>query len=259
MNSYKFEFHLTKTCPIDLSGRKIRYNGNTYNIELPANKREITIYPVEGDSHETAEILARDIVNLFLTKIFSRIQYGPIVQPVYGWSDLDNPTSKAQVVKVPKPSWFTGDTRIGKKLSLSDDLIGAAHMRAGDLATGPFDSFRNYYLAVDSIGKRVRGKGNDSTVISDTLQLVVCKTKIKSLSKLLKEVEIPQGVKLKQDEIKNIETVLYKAFRCALMHSGKKSDLTPFNSKDERQVNSALRLMRGTAWQYVRYERTKLI
>jgi hypothetical protein len=174
MNSYKFEFYLSKACPIDLTERKVIFNGKSYNIDLSDNKSNLTIYPVKGNSHESAKILARDIVNLFLNKIFSRIQYGPIIQQSYGWSNLHEPSSQTQVLKIPGSflSWFTGDTRIGKRINLSDNLIGAAHMRAGDLAIGPFDSFRNYYLAVDSIGKRVRGTGEDRTVISDTLQLV---------------------------------------------------------------------------------------
>ena len=58
--------------------------------------------------------------------------------------------------------------------------------------------------------------------------------------------------------VEALNEALYKSFRCALMHSGSAADFTPFNPEDELQVREILPIMRGVAWQYVKYERDEL-
>ena len=140
------------------------------------------------------------------------------------------------------------------RLDLSTDWRGAAFIRRGDLTPDPFDRFRNYYLAADCIGKAALARPTkDGLVIAESLSIVATQNVIVSLHRSLENLKVPTNVTMTGEPMHDINAVLYKGFRCALMHSGGAGDFTPFNVDDEETVRSALRLMRGVAWQYVKY------
>src|SRR5262245_5274704 len=70
--------------------------------------------------------------------------------------------------------------------SISTELRAAAFLRRGDSSTDPFDRFRNYYLAVDAVGKTLRATGKDSTRIRDTIARVASSDVILELDSRLR-------------------------------------------------------------------------
>ena len=259
MPKCRFSFRLSSQCPTDLTHRNVKCDQGWVRFNFPLGSTEVSLEPIIASSAQDALVEARSLLNRLLTYLFSRIQYGPRIHPGYTYTNLDTPSDAGTTVEVPPLSWFAGPMRIGARLDLPSGLLGAAHMRAGDLASSPFDAFRSYYLAVEAVGKRVRRRGTDSTFLQATLPIVVSKRTLHVLRKQLDKITLPRGSRRTDDPVKDISTTLYKGFRCALTHAGDPTDFTPFVYDHEIQVLGALRLMRGTAWQYVRHERTNLV
>lgn len=255
MARFEFLFRLSKPAPTDLVDRRVGTSVGYLNISLPRGKRELRVWPITGPDKEAAHLDAVTAVNEFLNYIFSRIQYAAQLDSSYRWSDLDNPGTGGTVIHVEPLSWFAGRMVIGRRLRLPRDQRGSAYMRAGDMAISIFDKFRNFYLAVDWVGKQIRPTGSDRTLLADTLSTVTSQRILRSLYSGLSEVIVPAGVTLTGHVIQDISVVLYRGFRCALMHAGDQSDFPPFNPRSTQQVGTALRTMRSVAWQYVKYER----
>jgi hypothetical protein len=141
--------------------------------------------------------------------------------------------------------------------SLSTERRAAAFVRRGDSSNDPFDRFRNYYLAVDAVGKSLRSGVKDSAVILETLAAVTQPAVVLELATKLRFV-LQESSPSSPDPVEALNEALYRFFRYALMHSGSAADFTPFNPKDELWVRKVLPIMRGVAWQYVKYERDEL-
>lgn len=255
MARYRIELTLRDPCPFELTHHEINVGGMDYRIEFDATRRSMSLSEVTGSDHQMAARSARDTANRFLNFLFALSQFPGELEADYKYENLDVENDRGQVVHAGPVVGYSFQGPLPDKLDLSTDRRGAAFVRRGDLARDPFDRFRNYFLAADCIGKSLTST-SDSIVIADTLSIIATPAIIESLNRCLAKVNIPNSVNFTGDPVKDINTVLYKGFRCALMHSGDTADFTPFNVGDEEMVVSALRLMRGVAWQYVKFHET---
>lgn len=255
MSRYRITLKLSEPNPLNLSEHRLLMNGAIYDVSTDSSRKLVSLSPIEQMDREKAERTARQITNRLLNRLAAAMQYCARIEPGYEYENLDDFNDRGRVVIALPATAYIGDPGIPEEIPLDIDLPGAAFLRCGDLSNDPFDSFRNYYLVVDRVGKCVLGgKGKDETVIQDSLDIVVQPAIVERLAERLKSVVLPTRVTLPGNSKQYLNNVLYKRFRCALMHSGLTSDFVPFDVDDEETVHSALEIMRGLAWQYVKYE-----
>jgi hypothetical protein len=180
------------------------------------------------------------------------------LRPGYKYENLEDPRERGQVIVADPGVAYPSAPELPDGFSIDREFRGAAYMRRGDSSSDPFERFRNFYLAVDAVGKSFRAGGKDSTVILDTIERVATPAVLLDLDKHIRAaVKCSTSTSASSAETLNDE--LYKGFRCALMHSGSSSDFTPFDPNDEALVFPVLKIMRGVAWQYVKYEKRSVI
>jgi hypothetical protein len=252
---YQISFRLSEPCPVDLAGRNVKVGASLFSVRLDEEGAILRLEHIAAENVDEAEIRARDVANLLLNRLCALMQYCSELLPGFEYANLSEPQERGQVVTPGVAEGYLNSPTLPEEIELLPEQQGSAFFRAGNIARNPFEAFRNYYLAVDAIGKRIQGAGKDSTVVADTLRTVANEDMITVLAARLHDVTPPPNLRLSGDAVEDLNEVLYKGFRCALMHSGGSSDFVPFDAPDEQQVRSALRLMRGLAWQYVKYER----
>ena len=259
MPRYRITLKLNKNCPPNLNEHKLLMNGAHYNVAIGKDGISLSLSPLDQADREHAARTARQVTNRFLNRLTAFTHYSTRIEPGYGYENIDNSSEKGDVVEaVGIASSRLHPARLPKEVGLDQELTGAAFLRCGDLSDDPFDSFRNYYLAVDRIGKSVRGRRKpDSSVITDTIHIVQHKI-VNDLADRLTTIRLPSSVRLSGKVPEDLNNVLYGNLRCALMHSGGSNDFVPFDLDDEETVRSALPIMRGLAWQYVKHEREHL-
>lgn len=257
MPKYRITLDITEPLPEKLSKKNLSLDGSEIFVTTGKSRSSLEIFPILSDNPEIAMLIARHALNNLLNYFASVVQFRGILTPGYKYESTEDSgtvvepgTGILYVTKVDVPDGF----------SLGIDRRAAAFLRRGDSSNDPFDSFRNYYLAVDTVGKSLKPGVKDSKVLLETLKKVTKPTVLTELEtnlrSALKELKEPYPSSL--DPVKALNKVLYSSFRCSLMHSGSTTDFTPFNPKDERQVLQVLKIMRGVAWQYVQYERGEL-
>ena len=260
MAEWEVTLTVTEPCPVQFDRHRVVLDGRDYVVSTEGGGQELAVQPVEAVDYNAAAITARDVLNLLLNRLCAEMQYCPAVVPLgYKYRSLDDPPQGAAIVRQVGPARAYRHRDIPDPLTLSNTHVGSAFFRAGNIATNPFEMFRNYYLAVDAVGKRVRGRPEpDRTVIEDTAPIVLSEQDQQTLASALAGVTLPAGLALTGNAAHDLNEVLYGGFRCALMHSGSDSDFVPFDAVDEEQVSSAIDPMRGLALRYARYEMESL-
>lgn len=257
MPRYRIKLRITEPLPEELFEKKLWLNGSEVIVTTGKKPPSLEILPIQSDGHETAMLTARRALNNLLNYFASIVQFRGRLEPCYEYASLDRSEERG-IVLTPDPEIvYLTKVDVPDGFSLSTERRAAAFVRRGDSSTDPFDRFRNYYLAVDAVGKSLRSVTKDSTVILETFAEVTQHAVVLELASKLRSV-LPVLPTSSPNPVEALNVVLYKSFRSALMHSGLAADFTPFNPDDELRVWKILPIMRGVAWQYVKYERDEL-
>ncbi len=260
MPRYRIKLRITEPLPEELIEKKLSLNGSEVIVTTGKKPPSLEILPIQSDSHEVAMLTARRALNNLLNYFASVVQFRGTLEPGYEYGSLDCSEERG-IVLTPDPVIdYRTKVDVPDGFSLSTERRAAAFVRRGDSSHDPFDRFRNYYLAVDAVGKSLRSAVKDAAVIRETFAEVTQQAVVLELATKLRSVlqkSSPSSPNL-VEAVEALNESLYKSFRCALMHSGSAADFTPFNSEDELRVRKVLPIMRGVAWQYVKYERDKL-
>lgn len=255
MAQYRIGLGLGEALPIELDRRMLTFEGHEVVVTARRGRRAmLEIEPIEASDREEAHMCARRALNNLLNYLEATIQFPGFLRPGYEYENLEDPTERGQVVVAEPAVAYLSAAELPDGFSIDRDLRAAAYLRRGDCSSDAFDSFRNYYLAVDAVGKCLRTGGQDSTVILDTIGKVASAEVLLHLDERLR-ASVKCSVPASAPSAETLNCELYKGFRCALMHSGSSSDFTPFDPADEALVQSVLPVMRRVAWQYVKYER----
>lgn len=258
MTEYRIKLRITEPLPEKLSEKKLSLNGNEVTVTTWKEPPSIEIFPIQSDNHEIAMLIARQAINNLLNYFASIVQFRGTLETGYEYASIDPPNKGGIVIQIGTGIAYCTKVDVPDGFSLNTGRRAAAFLRQGDSSNNSFDSFRNYYLSVDHIGKRINPALKDHEVILKTLTVVASTEVISELENKLNLV-LPQLCPSSLSPVETISQTIYKSFRCSLMHAGSTDDFTPFNPEDELQVVRALPIMRGIAWQYVKYERDKLI
>ncbi|MCC6501907.1 MAG: hypothetical protein IT362_02075 [Deltaproteobacteria bacterium] len=258
MTLYRIKLRITEPSPEKLGEKKLSLNGSEVTVTTWREPPSIEIFPIQSDNHEIAMLIARRAINNLLNYFASVVQFRGTLETGYEYASLDHSNKGGTVIQVGTGFAYCTKVDVPDGFSLNTERRAAAFLRQGDSSNNPFESFRNYYLSVDSIGKAIKPALKDSEVILKTLTDVASTKVISELETKLNLI-LPELCPSSLSPVETINLVIYKSFRCSLMHSGSTNDFTPFNPEDELQVIRALPIMRGIAWQYVKYERDKLI
>jgi hypothetical protein len=257
MPRYRIKLRITEPLPEELFEKKLSLNGSEVIVTTGKKPPSLEILPIQSDGHEAAMLTARRALNNLLNYFASVVQFRGTLEPGYEYASLDRSEERGIVLTPDPVIVYLTKVDVPDGFSLSTERRAAAFVRRGDSSNDPFDRFRNYYLAVDAVGKSLRSVVKDSAVILETFAEVTQPAVVLELATKLRsvlQVSSPSSPK----PVEALNEALYRSFRCALMHSGSAADFTPFNPEDELQVRKVLPIMRGVAWQYVKYERDEL-
>jgi hypothetical protein len=258
MPRYRIKLRITEPLPEELIEKKLSLNGSEVIVTTGKKPPSLEIFPIQSDGHEVAMLTARRALNNLLNYFTSVVQFRGTLEPGYEYSSLDRSEERGIVLTADPGIIYLTKVEVPDGFSLSTERRAAAFVRRGDSSNDPFDRFRNYYLAVDAVGKSLRSVVvKDGAVILETFAEVTRPAVVLKLATKLRSV-LQESPLLLFSPVKALNEALYKSFRCSLMHSGSAADFTPFNPEDELQVWKILPIMRGVAWQYVKYERDKL-
>lgn len=253
MHRYRIKLTLTEELPQDLIEKRLIYENTEIIVTTDRNSRSLEISPIQAIDHRTAERVARRALNNLLNYFAAIVQFRGILKSGYQYENLDNQGDRGIVVTPGPVMDYGSKVELPDGFSLSLELKAAAFLRRGDSSSDTFDRFRNYYLAVDAVGKTLRTSGKDSTVILDTIEKVAPAHVLLDLDKRVRTIGVDPSHSATPPE--HLNKFLYESYRCALMHSGSSTDFTPFDPDDESKVLQVLNIMRGVAWQYVKHER----
>ena len=253
-NQYRITIRLTERLPEDLTGQRCVLAGSEVFVGATAKPPALSIHPISAGGPEEAMLVARRALNNLLNHFASVVQFRGYLENGYQYEPLDGSTGGT--VLTPEPVVvYMARVDVPDGFLLETERRAAAFVRRGDASRDPFDRFRNYYLAADSVGKRLPGpQASDSRLLERTLPVVASASILVELVKQLTTAD-PSLAQAAGSPESLLNAGLYNSFRCALMHSGSASDFVPFDPEDELRVSSMLRCMRGVARQYVNYER----
>jgi len=213
---------------------------------------KISVSGIEANNEVAAYPIARQLVEHFLNNLCAEQHFCTIIVRGHSYKNLDTGEGGTTIEADTLMIWR--DRELPREFSLSKDWQAAAYWRRAQTSADVFDKFRNLYLIVDRVGKNVK-QSRDSDVLRNTIRTVA----VKDLSKLsgeLSKITIPSGISLIGKIEEDLKTLLYKAYRCTLMHAGDTTkDREPFNLEHEREVASALKLMEMVAKLYLDYEK----
>lgn len=254
MHQYRVKLGLTERLPEDLVERKLTYGRTEVAVTTGRNPPSLEISPIEAIDHSAAELVARRALNNLLNYFAATVQFRGTLGSGYEYENLDSQGDRGIVVTPEPARGYLSKVELPDGFSLRLELKAAAFLRRGDSSSDTFDRFRNYYLAVDAVGKTLRPSGKDSTVILDTIEQVASADVLLNLDNQVRAI-VPDPSSDPATPAERLNAALYGPYRCALMHSGSSTDFTPFDPDDESTVRRVLNIMRGVAWQYVKYER----
>lgn len=255
MTNYKFTFKVSGKWPkINRTAGKLTLDGRECEFEMPKDSNILILNGVRGNDADVGYIEARRIGQMFLDVLSA--SHG-ISLKLLGGFEYESVGGKEKGIKVLVDAILVETPKtIPDKLALSSNWRSASYFRYAEQAEDTFDRYRNYYLALERVGKWYRNvhgiNGSDGSVISDTAGAILSDTN--RVKEVLADVQKKLGILSSGSLTNDLVDIVYKRNRLALMHSGDPADRQPFDDHNEREVRIALGLVREVSRQYVQYE-----
>lgn len=247
-------------------------------MSVKKDGKEISVTGIVTDNQEQAKDTARSLANMFLNNLSWRHgRHLEITYVVKTEHTLANGEKRVKYIEPPIEYAASIEMQI-YRVGTSGDLVeavydstrlskidvwpseAAPYYRRAQLATDPFDRFRNFYFVAENISSQIAlikklGKLKDQQLLEAGLEECF-RGQEDALNKATKAVPVlGRSNPLIPVPVSEVARILYKAERCELNHSkAKESKKIPFNPQDEKEVQSTLPLMEFVAKSFLDYQ-----
>jgi hypothetical protein len=254
-----WKVYLNLTSPASYS---LDFEINDVKVVVTERSADITVENIQATNQQEARTIALGAANSCLDHLCWK--YDTSFNVDLGKLRIEEADSEGKTVRI------TGFESIGLDCILVDNRprnLGsikgkksdaAAYYREGCLSTKPFDKFRNFYAVIENISSKIYKKRPNEPEKAE-LEHALKKCFRGRLKSLREQAKVEPTLNAKKGTIPEVIRILYTANRCQLAHSKEYKDKkVPFDPGDEKEVKTALPLVKFVAKSLLEYEECSL-